>query len=180
MRTRVTSLALVGLIAALLACGCAKNYVVTTDLAEPLQVPVQFRIGSVTDQLPSTEELKNKPSAEDIEKFKRYIVEELNKADLDFQAAQEGVATYEVTGGITQYKKGSGVVRFIGLFGAGNARAVVELKLVKIVDGAVVFGGNFEGVVSSWAEGGDQMFKRIAHDFAKEIQKQHKAMATQG
>ena len=87
---------------------------------------------------------------------------------------QAGDAAYEVTGAIMQYTKGSGFLRFMIGLGAGAAKVLTEMKVVEVATGEVVFAGNFEGVVSSWTEGGgDMMFRKVAQDFAKELTEQH-------
>lgn len=174
MRNRLGLLVLLAVAVVLFTCGCAKQYVITTDLGEPLESPARFRIGSVTDQLPSTVEAKDKPSAEDIEKFRGYLLEELGSSlKFGMETVTGGDAEYEVTGGIMQYTKGSGFLRFLIGFGAGSAKVLTQLKVVEVDTGDVVFAGNFEGDVTSWMEGGDLMFRRVAQNFAKELKRQH-------
>lgn len=175
MRMRLGLLVLFALVVVLGASGCAEQFIITTDLAESLQSPARFLVGSITDELPSTVEAKNKPSVEDIGKFKRYLTEELDELAPAIQVVQAGDAAYEVTGAILQYKKGSGFVRFMIGMGAGAAKVLTQLKVVEVATGDVVFAGNFEGAVSSWTEGGDTMFRKVARNFAKELNAQHTA-----
>jgi hypothetical protein len=177
VRTGLRFLALLALVVALLASGCAKQYVITKDLAVPLESPARVRVGAIADELPATVDEEDKPSAEDIEKFRRYLTEELRSIKSDIQVIQAGDAAYEVTGGIMQYTQGSGFLRFLIGFGAGSAKVLTELKVVEVATGNVVFGGNFEGSVSSWAETGDEMFRKVARNFAKEIERQQKNLA---
>lgn len=177
MRKRLGFLALLTMVVVLLASGCAKQYVITYDLAEPLESPARVQVGKIGDQLPSNVDEEDKPSAEDIGKFQRYLAEELSRLKTDIQVIQAGDASYEVTGGIMEYTKGSGFLRFLIGFGAGSAKVLTELKVVEVATGDVVFAGNFEGSVTSWAEGGDEMFRKVARNFAKELEKQHKREA---
>ena len=175
MRMRLGLFALFALVVVLGASGCAEQFIITTDLAEPLQSPARFRVGSITDELPATVESKNKPSVEDIGKFKKYLGEELSSLNPDIQVIQIGDAAYEVTGGIMQYKKGSGFLRFMIGMGAGSAKVLTQLKVVEVATGETLFAGNFEGSVTDWTETGDMMFRKIARDFAKELKAQHAA-----
>ena len=175
MRKRPGFVALIGLVVVLGISGCAEQFVITTDLAEPLQSPARFLVGSITDELPPTVEAKNKPSAEDMGKFRRYLTEELDKFAPTIQVAQAGNATYEITGGIMQYKKGSGFLRFMIGLGAGSAKVLTQLKVAEVATGEIIFAGNFEGAVTDWTETGDMMFRKIARNFAKELNAQHAA-----
>ena len=172
MRKSRGFIALLALVVVLGTSGCAKQFAITTNLVEPLQSPARFLVGAITDELPSTVEAKDKPSAEDIGKFRRYLIEELNDFAPSIQVVQAGDAAYEVTGGIMQYKKGSGFLRFMIGMGAGAAKVLTQLKVVEVATGDVVFAGNFEGTVSSWTEGGDMMFRKVARNFAGELNAQ--------
>lgn len=175
MRKRLGFITLLALVVVLGVSGCAKQFAITTDLAEPLESPARFLVGSVTDQLPSTVEAKDKPSAEDIGKFRRYLTEELDEFAPTILMVQAGDAAYEVTGAIMEYTKGSGFLRFMIGMGAGAAKVLTQLKVVEVATGDVIFAGNFEGAVSSWTEGGDMMFRKVARNFAKELNAQHTA-----
>ena len=173
MRQRLVPYTLLALVALFLVSGCAQQYVITTELTEPLGSPARLNVGPITDQLPATVESDAKPSAEDIQKFKSYLEDELTSLDSGMLATRAEDAEYEVTGGIMQYTKGSGFLRFLIGFGAGSAKVLTELKVVDIATDRVVFAGNFEGSVTSWAESGDQMFRKVAQNFAKELRKQN-------
>ncbi|MEW5922923.1 MAG: DUF4410 domain-containing protein [Candidatus Zixiibacteriota bacterium] len=153
--------------------GCTKPYIITEELAGPLTPDASCSIGAITDELPSDFDLEDKPTIETIETFKSHLYNELEDQKI-FSVMREGLANakYEVTGNILDYKKGSGFIRFLVGFGAGSAQVVVSLKLVDLDTQETVFGGNFTGAVSSWAEGGEVMFKRVAKDFAKQLKKQ--------
>lgn len=183
MRSQRLILALVVLGAACAAGGCAKNYVVTTPLADPLAEPSRYVVGDITDQLSAELPADKRPTAEDILKFKRYIAEEIRNRGVELIEAGEDDPRYEVTGSLLDFKRGSGAVRFFIGFGAGNAKVLTELKLVDRSTGQTVFAGNFEGVVASWGETGDKMFQAVARAFAWEItrgmKKSQKPMTTQ-
>jgi len=76
-------------------------------------------------------------------------------------------------GTVLEYTKGSGVVRYLIGFGAGKAAVTMELKLVSVSTGQVLFSGNFRQQVGSWTESGDECWERIAKEFAKELEKQN-------
>jgi len=156
----------------MLLIGCTKAYIITDDLSEPLTLNQYCFIGAITDELPEDFEEDDKPTAETIEDFKTYIIEELSQKGIfaDFPANGQD-APYEITGSILDYKKGSGFVRFLIGFGAGSARVTVALRLIDTSTDQVVFGGNFTGNVTNWAEEGHMMFKRVAKDFAKQLEK---------
>jgi hypothetical protein len=168
MRDHRLLLTLVLAAALLGAGGCAKQYVVTTPLAATLAAPAQFAVGDISDQLPADLEAGKRPSAEDIQKFKRYIAEEIHERRVDLVQAEGDSARYEVTGSLLDYSRGSGALRFFVGFGAGKAKVLTQLRLVDRSSGATVFAGNFEGMVTDWSQSGDQMFRLVAKNFAKE------------
>lgn len=160
------------LLMVLLMSGCVKRYVVTTHLKQPLEESSNTLIGAFSDDLPIDMKAEDKPSIEDVNKFKNYIIEEINDrgllmADLDVQHPR-----YEIVGSIFEFKKGSGALRFFIGFGAGKAKLVAELKLKDVTNGEVIFAGNFKSETSSWADSGEKIFREIARDFAKELEKQ--------
>jgi hypothetical protein len=174
MRFRLTYLAFLPFLILFVIGGC-QNYVITTDLLQPLAPTSVCNIGDIIDELPMETEDAKKPSAEAIQKFKNRIAEEISKQEI-FNPASSGVDTgfYEITGSILEYKKGSGVARFFIGFGVGNAAITTSLKLINVKTKEIVFSGNFKGSVSSWGESGDKMFERVAKDFAKALKKQNK------
>jgi hypothetical protein len=157
--------------------GCTKSYVITDVLEEPISPQKTCIIGPITDELPMGTEEGEKPSLEDIQKFKKSLSEELEKREIVTLLYQSDLEPdYEVTGSILEYKKGSGFLRF--LFGAmaGSAKVVTNLKLVNAETNDVLFAGNFTGSVTSWGETGEQMFKRVSKDFSKQLEKQIKKL----
>jgi uncharacterized protein DUF4410 len=159
----------------LVLAGCAKTYLITQPLSQPLASTTTIGVGDIKDELPSDMPADKKPRAEDVRKLKRFLIEEIGDRRIAAVAMEDSSARgYEVRGSLLEYKRGSGAVRFFVGFGLGNAKATVSLKLVDTATGATVFGGNFYGQVSSWAEAGDQTFRKIAKNFAKELQKQLK------
>jgi hypothetical protein len=174
LQSKVSALALGVLI---LLSGCAKKYVVTTELITPIAPPIGCTTGAIVDELPASMAEGQKPTAEDVAKLKRYIEEEVAQKGLArFLPPGDPNVAYEVSGSFLEFKRGSGIVRFFIGFGLGSANATIGLRLVDTRSGAVLFAGNFTGNVSSWAEGGDTMFRRIAGDFAKELAKQLKKL----
>lgn len=168
-------LVLVAVIA--LGAGCAKTYVVTKPLDAALAAPATIIVGAITDELPIDTEEAKKPRQSDIDKFQRFLGEEIAKKQIgQIVPGASPDAQYEVRGRFLEFKRGSGAARFFIGFGVGSAKAVIGLDLVDKKSGEVIFAGNFTGAVSSWAEGGDQAFKRIASSFAKELEKQLKSV----
>jgi hypothetical protein len=160
----------------LIVCGCA-TYKVTHELDRPIDKADFCQVGEIKDELPAGFDEEDKPTFEQIDEFRRHLRNALEEK-LIFSAVQlenpEG--KYEVTGGIRDFKKGSGFVRFLGLFGAGNARVMVALRLEDRSTGETLFAGNFKREVTSEFEKGDIMFERVAKDFAKALEKQIKKL----
>lgn len=178
MRQTLTVSLGIGLLIVLMLSGCAKHFVITEQLEAPLERPAFFVIGDITDDLPPDIEEGKKPSSEDIGKLKNYLHEELAKRKFlsERVSGSEG-AEYEIVGSIVDYKKGSGLMRALFGFWAGSANTSIALKLIDIETGDVIFGGMFEGSVSSWGESGDKMFKQISKRFSKELEKQMKKLS---
>jgi hypothetical protein len=173
MKSPHRTMAMIALAACLALAGCTPRFVITQELEGPLQSPGQVRIGSVTDLLPADIAEQDRPSLEDIEKFKKYLCKEIENRDhMDLLVAEGENADYEIRGRLLEYKKGSGFLRFVVGLGAGSARVLVELKLVNTVDDATLFCGNFEGQVNDGLDSGDRMFKLVAKDFTLELEKQ--------
>ena len=162
---------------AALLVGCAKSYKIIQDLEAPLPDMANCTIGTITDELPVDVEENEKPPLEDIEKFKQWLDEQMEKAEiLRMSDLGDPAAQYEVRGGIMGYKRGSGTLR--ALFGvwAGGAYVTVYLELVDKAADSAVFSGSFKGAVTNYAESGDTMFLRVATDFAKALSKRVKKL----
>jgi hypothetical protein len=149
-------------------------YVVTTKLEKPLDSPASCSIGIITDELPEGMDMENRPTIEEIDNLKDKIMERLEEREV-FSVIGSG-ADYEVRGSILEFKRGSGTVRFLIGFGLGNAKMVTSLELVDQRTGNVVFGGNFDATVSSWAESGDKIYHTISDNFAKALKKQNEKL----
>jgi hypothetical protein len=166
------------IIAVAFISGCA-NYVITEDLAAPLEPQPRAVIGEFRDELPIDMDADKKPPLEDIDKLRSYIADELLKKEF-FSAvsvSDPGGGQYEVTGAVIEYKKGSGVLRVLfGAFaGSGRLTTVVELRDKQT--GTILFSGNFKGTVTHWADSGDSMFRQVAKDFAKSLRKESEKLA---
>lgn len=160
----------------LLLVGCA-NYRVTTPLEQPLSENTYWYIGDIVDALPADTELEDRPDEFVIDQLRGMIYAELVKrATIGKMGVTPDDADLLVTGSILEYKKGSGFLRFLIGFGAGNAVVTVELKAADTKTGKTVFAGNFKQTVSSWSETGDKCFERIAKDFAKAVEKEQKKL----
>jgi hypothetical protein len=160
----------------LILFGCA-NYRITHKLEQPIKQPSNCSIGEIKDELPADFDEDDKPSLEHVEKFRDYLrIALIEKGIFRDVLLVNPESEYHVTGGILDFKKGSGVVRFFGLFGAGNAKLTATLRLEDRKTGEILFGGNFKQEVSSYMESGDMIFKRVAQDFAKELEKQLKKL----
>jgi len=153
--------------------GCA-TYKVTSPLERPIGTSGNWYIGEIRDALPADTEPEDRPDEFAITKLKGHLKTELEKKHLYQTGGQTPADDLEIRGNILEYKKGSGFLRF--LFGAfaGGAVLTTELQLCQRQGGEVLFAGNFSQRVSSWAESGDEMFKRIAKDFAKALEKNNK------
>jgi hypothetical protein len=160
--------------AIILIGGCAKNYVITVPLEEPLKPGASFSVGEIVDELPIDMDEGDKPTIEDINKLKNYLMEELEKQDTWEMVSAGQNRPYEVTGSLLNFKRGSGALRFLfGIF-AGSAHITVSLELVDLEASQVVYAGNFKAQVTDWTESGAKMYQRVAKDFAKELKKQLK------
>ena len=155
----------------LMICGCA-TYKITHELDRPIDETGFCQVGEIADELPAGFEEEDKPTFEQVDEFKRHLRNALEEKRI-FSTVDLGSlgGDYEVTGGIRDFKKGSGFVRFLGLFGAGNARVMAALRLEDRETGEVLFAGNFRKEVTSYMEKGDVMFERVAKDFAKALEK---------
>lgn len=163
----------------ILVSGCA-NYVITVPLEEPLKPNAPFAVGNIGDELPIDIEDGDKPTLEDIDKFRQDIFDAIEKQNIyELLNSYEGEGNpYEVTGSLLDFKRGSGALRFLFGFGAGSAKLTVNLELVDLEQNRVVFAGNFKGTVTGGLESGREMYKRVAKDFAKELKKQLKKQLT--
>jgi hypothetical protein len=162
--------------APLILFGCA-NYKITHELEQPIDRAGVCYIGEIHDELPLDLEEEDKPSLDKIDMFRDYLRIKLQEKGIfraiDLMSPQ---GEYEVTGGLLEFKKGSGVARFFIGFGVGNARLTARLSLLDRNTGQVLFAGTFKQEVSSWAEEGDLIFERAANDFAKALEKQLKKL----
>lgn len=163
------------LMACLLVIGCTKPYSILIELEQPLKATSNCYIGEIEDGMAFDVDEEDKPSLEDMTKFRNYIAEYLVKKEIfGFANASEQDSEYEVVGSLIEYKKGSGVMRFLfGLFG-GTARMTVTLGLIDKSTNLTIFSGNFTRTVTSGYESGSTMYKNIAKDFAKALKKQIK------
>lgn len=166
---------LLSLVLLVLIAGCAKKYVITVPLEAPLKEVPFFTVGDIVDQLPVDLEEGDKPTTEDIARFKDIILEELEKQKITLLFVSfDEEHLYEVRGSLLDFRGGSSALRILFGFGAGSARITVNLELVESETNRIVFAGNFKQTVSHWAESGREMYKRVAKDFAKELKKQLK------
>ena len=149
-------------------------YVITTKLEKPLDSSAYCSVAPIGDQLPEGMEMEDRPTIEEIERLENMLIERIEEREV-FSVIGSG-AEYEIRGSILEFKRGSGAVRFLIGFGAGNAKMVASLELVDQRTEEVVFGGNFDAVVASWAEKGDKIFYTIADNFAKALKKQNKKL----
>lgn len=156
--------------------GCSKPYVITTDLSDPLTDQSCVQIAEFRDLLPEDTDPDSRPTAEDVAKFKTYLAEEFAARRHLTMAVSDAGCPYEVQGSLLSYTKGSGWMRFLVGFGAGDSKVVTELRMVDTRDGSTVFAGNFTGQVSSWADSGDKMFKMVSRDFTKQLEKRARAL----
>jgi hypothetical protein len=168
---------LIAIALVLAVSGCAKNYVITTDLSDPLADQACVQITEVRDLLPEDTDPDNRPTAEDVAKFKTYLAEEFAAREELAMAVSDAGCPYEVQSSLLSYKKGSGFMRFLIGFGAGNSKVVTELKMVDTRDGSTVFAGNFTGEVASWTDTGDKMFKTVSRTFTKQLEKRVQKLA---
>lgn len=163
------------LIIILLMSGGCTPYVVLTPMEHPVETPAYMTVGAITDQLPQDIAEEDKPTFEEVQKFKDHLYNELN--DKEFVEMLDHYSTdarYEVTGEILEYKRGSGAVRFLTGFGLGNARILIKMNLIDRTSEETVFAGSFRAEVGSWAVKGDEMYKTVAKNFAKAVEKQQK------
>lgn len=161
----------------MLALGCSPKYKVLTELEEPIARTTTCVVGEITDELPMDMDAGDKPTTEDIGRFKSYLHEELvNRKIMDITGIGDSSSDYMVRGAIIEFKKGSGFLRFLIGFGAGSASVTVTLELVDIKADRVVFSGNFKGSVSDWPEAGDKTFKKVSKNFSKALEKRIKKL----
>lgn len=173
---RITAV-LFGLAITALCLSCAKNYVIIDEMKGPFITPSVCNIGAITDELPADFPPEDKPTAESIAELKQALEEALEKEKIFEAMESPSMPDYLLTGSILDYSKGSGFLRFMfGAF-AGAAQVTISLKLIDTKRDEVVFGGNFKGAVTSWAEKGSQMYKNVSKDFAKALKKQIKKVA---
>jgi hypothetical protein len=176
-RTQTAVVIVLALTVALIQ-GCA-HYKITQHLSYPLERKANTcMIGEVTESLPENTEFDKRPPMEDIQQFENYLKEELDEVDIFKRVlvTNDEPAEYLVTGNILGYSRGSGATRFFIGFGLGNAKITIELKLIDVAADEIVFAGNFNREVSSGLESGMGMYRRVAEDFAKALNKQLKKL----
>jgi len=150
--------------------GCAQ-YIITQELDQPISHNSPCSIGPITDELPEDFSEEDKPTMEAIDDLKDQLIQCLNKEEIFLGIRRELYeAHYEVTGSILDYKKGSGFLRFMFGF-IGSAKITIELRLVDLSSNDVIFSGNFKAAVTSGYASGDEMYKKVARDFAKALKK---------
>jgi len=184
MKRNWLSIALVGLLIALVV-GCTQPYRITQELQGPIHNEVGCSVGVIGDELPIDVETDKKPTEEQIEKFRSYLEKQLSGSDLfsGVGVTPAGGAEahgYEVSGGIIEYKRGSGFIRFLIAFGVGDAKLTVRLALVDRENGQTVFEANFKRVVSDWMQSGDKTFEMVAKDFVSALKKEMKRINKNG
>jgi hypothetical protein len=159
----------------LIVCGCA-NYKITHELEQPIKEKTFCYVGEIKDELPADFDEEDKPTFEQIYKFKRYLKNALEEK-LIFSAIELGnpETEYEVTGGIRDFKKGSGLIRSPE-FGMGIQKVMAALRLQDRKTGEILFAGNFKQVVSSQERKSDIMFEQVAKDFSRALEKQIKKL----
>ncbi|MEW6411376.1 MAG: DUF4410 domain-containing protein [Candidatus Zixiibacteriota bacterium] len=165
------------MITAILSTGCTNRYAITHDLEDWISPDRTCKIGAFADELPINTAEGDKPTIEDVAKFKECLTEEIEKYDIINLLSEDTlIPDYEIRGSFLEYKKGSGVVRFFVGFGLGNADCVMTMRLVDNSTGLTVFGGNFRATVSSGLESGDNAYRQISRDFCKQLEKRLKKL----
>ena len=149
-----------------LVCGCTPHYKITHDLVEFVNLSNGVFVRPFVDGLPNDIDPDDRPSAEALEKFRSHVIDALSER---LMVHQEHAPAYYVEGTILSYKKGSGFVRFMFGMGLGSAKVTVELKLMDSATDEELFAGNFQQTISSGFETGDDMYKRVAKDFARAL-----------
>ena len=173
-KTQFTLLALCAILLAAFA-GCAQ-YKITTPLEMPLSAEDNWRMGEIRDELPPDMEAEDKPEQHHFEMLADKIAQQIEKKKIFGVPASSLSGKLEVGGSIIEFKRGSGFLRFLVGFGAGNAVLTTELHVQETATGKVLFSGNFKGVVSSWGESGDKCFDAVAKNFAKALEKEQKKL----
>lgn len=174
MAYRTNTVWILGVAIVLCMVGCSKgrDATVIDHLRNPLQTSGTIRVGAITDNLPPDVDEGDKPSVEDIQKFKNCLLAEMEKLGYQRAASTDGQTAYTIVGRLMEYKGGSWAARaFLG-FGVGNAKLVSELQLLDGASGEVLFGGLFEGKVEN-LRSSDDMFVLMAKSFTEALQKQH-------
>lgn len=158
---------------------CAKRWTTTNPMEKPLPQPLYCRIGAISDSLPAGFPEDKKPKAEDIEKLRSDLREQLNQGGwLNVPELQDTSSTdFVIVGAITYYQKGNAFLRAVpgllpGFMGTGAAKLGCTLRLININTQEVVFGGKFAGAVYDFQVSGDATYDQAAIDFAKALDKQ--------
>ncbi|MEE8575626.1 MAG: DUF4410 domain-containing protein [candidate division Zixibacteria bacterium] len=182
MVTRVSkSMALLAAVLLLIVSGCAKHYVITQGLEEPINSQPTCYVDEIVDYLPVDTKVEDRPTTEDIDKLRGYIVERMQDEGVvsmlsEFSDELDS-ARYRVSGKIMAFKKGSGFLRYLIGFGAGSAKLTVALDLVDQKTDKIIYSGSFSEKISSGYESGAESFKRVAKNFAKALRKENEKLA---
>lgn len=154
--------------------GCAKRHVVLFVAEEPIAMGSTCTIGGIGDRMPEDTDLEAKPSLEDIQFFKSEIAKHLNERDLlRIDSVSPDTPPYEVRGDVLGHSRGSWFLRaFLGL-GLGAAELTTDLRVVRMDTNIeqTVFEAVFKQKVHHWTESRRDLFRKMAKDFAKALDK---------
>lgn len=165
----------IALLLLMLVAGGCTPYAVLTPLEKPMETPSKLTMGAITDRLPLDMEDQDKPTMEEIQKFKDLLFNELSKKEfIEMLEHNSPDARYEVNGEVIEYKRGSGALRFLVGFGAGNARILTTMSLIDKTSDEKVFSASFKAEIGDWMTKGDEMYNKIAKNFAKAVEKEQK------
>jgi len=160
------------LLSLFLISGCAKPYRITHDLESRFEPGKTCVIGNIIDEFPVGVAEDQKPTVEEVAKFRDYLAEEVQKSEiLTLCEKSTEFADYRIQAAILWYVRGSGAERaLIGHFGVGYATCLVRLKLVDNDSGNTVFAGNFRAVVDHPFVSGNTVFRDVSKDFCKQLE----------
>lgn len=162
------------LLASMSLAACSRSYVITTDLSAALEPSATYSVGTIVSALPANTEGDRGPTHEAITKLKSCLIEEIgNRDDLPLREMRGGRPAFVVRGRLLEYEPGSGTLRFLVGWGAGQAKLVVQLRLVSRSNGRVRFAGKFVAYTSGPLDSGDEVFRQVARNFSKQLEQQH-------
>jgi len=152
----------------MLVSGCA-TYRVTHELERTIQRG-SCKVAPIADALPADLDDEDRPRVSEISNLLTSLEEELRGTGI-FTSVEpfDDSSRYMLNATILTFKRGSGAMRFLIGFGAGNAKVTVDLKLTERESGDVIFAGNFSQEISNWTEEGHKMYGKIASDFANAL-----------